>query len=326
MKRRMQRDMIVAVAKGLATYVPFAYRTFGQRQMSESVTADYCYHVWLKHLVLANSVTAMGVPGSVLEIGPGDCLGAGIAALLSGADSYTGVDARPFARTSAAVAAHNLAVAKSLTEKLRKRSDARAMGWPDFRSQLDETGFPSRLLDDAQLARSLDGSRLAEIMKSIRSFAAGGGDRRISYHAPLQNSSDVAPASVDFIFSHAVLPHIADLKSVMARAYEWLRQNGVMSHQFGQDSCGITATWDGHRAFSERTWRVIVGARPFLLNRFPVSSILQIIDGAGFRVLKVERNYREPTLSRRDLSPAWRDQPDEELRTVGAMIHAMKPA
>jgi SAM-dependent methyltransferase len=321
----MQRDKVVAVAKGLATYVPFAYRIFGQRQMSDSVTADYGYHVWLKHLVLANSSAALGVPKSVLELGPGDTRGTGIAALLSGTESYTGVDARPFARMTTSVAVRNVTIAGGLAQKFRKKSDVKATGWPDFRSHLDEAGFPSRLLDDALLTRALEASRVARIMDSVGKFAAGGDDRQISYHAPLRNSSDVAPASIDFIFSHAVLPHIADLETVMAQAYRWLRPGGIMSHQFGQDSCGITAAWDGHRAFSERTWRVIVGARPFLLNRLPASSILKILERTGFQLLKVERNFREPTLSRRDLSPVWRDLPDQELRTAGAMIHAIKP-
>ena len=44
----------------------------------------YCYSAWLKHLVMAHQNNLDPYPSTIAELGPGDSLGMGIAALLSG--------------------------------------------------------------------------------------------------------------------------------------------------------------------------------------------------------------------------------------------------
>src|SRR5580704_3770590 len=93
----MRAGHALALAKGAATYVPFAYSVLGQkRMMPAGVTAEYCYRVALKHLLLADEITGNGVPDVVAELGPGDTIGVGIASLLSGASRYIGIDVRRF--------------------------------------------------------------------------------------------------------------------------------------------------------------------------------------------------------------------------------------
>ena len=57
----------------------------------------YCYSVWLRHLILLNKNGLTKCPQSVAEIGPGDSIGMGIAALISGADEYYAFDIIPHA-------------------------------------------------------------------------------------------------------------------------------------------------------------------------------------------------------------------------------------
>src|SRR5439155_15929655 len=56
----------------------------------------YCYSVWLRHLLTLNSYGFRIAGAQVGELGPGDSVGIGLAALLSGAARYVGLDIVPF--------------------------------------------------------------------------------------------------------------------------------------------------------------------------------------------------------------------------------------
>jgi len=81
----------VLVCKGLATYVPGLYRP--RHGPGSTASARYCYSVWLRHLVMAGKSGLPTRPLTVAELGPGGSLGTGLAALLSGAEKYIGLDA-----------------------------------------------------------------------------------------------------------------------------------------------------------------------------------------------------------------------------------------
>jgi hypothetical protein len=77
---------------GAATYVPGLRRLTG-RTTGGTVSARYCYSVWLRHLCMLHR---HGLPTqfeTVVELGPGDSLGVGLAALLTGAERYIALDA-----------------------------------------------------------------------------------------------------------------------------------------------------------------------------------------------------------------------------------------
>ena len=83
------------ILRGLATYLPVVKR-FTNRGSGGTDSARYCYTVWLRHLV---SLHAAGLGAHwpvVAELGPGDSLGTGIAALLSGAEKYYALDVKPY--------------------------------------------------------------------------------------------------------------------------------------------------------------------------------------------------------------------------------------
>jgi hypothetical protein len=85
-----------SLAIGIATFIP-GFRSFTARKTGGTVSARYCYSVWLRHLCMLH---AHGLPmtfETVVEFGPGDSLGTGLAALLSGADRYITLDAVRYA-------------------------------------------------------------------------------------------------------------------------------------------------------------------------------------------------------------------------------------
>src|SRR5689334_17334685 len=67
--------------------LPPVKRVFERRSLGTKGTdqARYCYSVWLRHLSLAAANGLDTDPKSVAELGPGDSIGIGIAAVLTGA-------------------------------------------------------------------------------------------------------------------------------------------------------------------------------------------------------------------------------------------------
>ena len=86
-----------AIIKGLISFLPLVNKIKG-REGGGANYARYCYSVWLRHLKLANESGMNEVPHTLAELGPGDSLGIGIAALLSGVKSYCAFDVVNFIR------------------------------------------------------------------------------------------------------------------------------------------------------------------------------------------------------------------------------------
>ena len=88
----LDRKGFISLIKGMGTYLPGITR-FIQKKSGATVgtsSARYCYSVWLRHLVIAYKNGFVEHPKVVAELGPGDSLGIGLSALISGADAYYG--------------------------------------------------------------------------------------------------------------------------------------------------------------------------------------------------------------------------------------------
>ena len=84
--------MLIPLIKGLATYIPSLYRTFSKHRTGGTISARYCYSVWMRHLLNLFDHNKKVVPSVVAELGPGDSLGIGLAALVSGAKRLYSLD------------------------------------------------------------------------------------------------------------------------------------------------------------------------------------------------------------------------------------------
>ena len=96
-----------------------------------------------------------------------------------------------------------------------------------------------------------------------------------------------------------------------------------MTHQIDFRSHGMTTEWNGHWTLSEPIWRVMRGARPWLLNREPYSSHVALIKQAGF-LIKGVQTVTQTGIDRGQLSRRFRSISDEDLKTSGAFIVAEK--
>jgi len=86
----MRKEKIIPIAKGLVYHIPFVNRLKSLRT-GGTIESRYCYSVWLRHLKILNTF-CKGIPKKIAELGPGDSLGIGFAALLSGCQNLIALD------------------------------------------------------------------------------------------------------------------------------------------------------------------------------------------------------------------------------------------
>lgn len=303
------------MAYGLATFLPISKLV--QTSTGGSDDARYCYSAWLRHLVharLAGLPTDLRV---VAELGPGDSLGIGLAALLSGCEQYYAFDVREFAHNE-----RNEQVFDTLCQLFAQRSAIPDSNeYPEARPLLDDYKFPHRILSDERLSLALDPQRLASIRASIKDRGEGS---RVHYVTRSYDSQALKAESVDMVFSQAVLEHVDDLAGTYRSIHRWLKRGGYMSHQIDFRCHGTAAIWNGQWTYSDLTWRIIRGRRPYLINRAPCSKHLDLIREAGFEIVTTIPESRESGVARQSLASPFRDLSDEDLATSGLFVQARK--
>src|SRR5262249_40500844 len=140
----------------------------------------------------------------------------------------------------------NLRIFDELVELLGKRAPRPQKGWPDYDAHLDSGLFPSHILGDELLARTLAPRRVAQIRNAIVHGEASAPGITIAYKAPWSDAGVIRRDSVDLILSHAVLTEVADLAGAYRALYTWLKPGGLMTHQIGFDFYGLTGHWNGY--------------------------------------------------------------------------------
>lgn len=322
-----------SLATGAITLLPggndlLLRRTQGKQ--GGTFSARYCYAVWLRHLVrvwelglLGEGRRGPGAPAVVAELGPGNSVGAGLAALLSGAEQYWAFD---LVRHSDS--ARNMAVFDELVALFEQRAAIPGPDeFPEIKTPLASWAFPSAILPDELLAETLAPQRVAAVRAALLSLDQGNGRSPfISYVVPWNDPAVVAPDSVDMIFSMSVLEHIDDLAYTYAAAYRWLRPGAWMSHEIDFRSHRHAAPWNGHWAISQPVWRVMRGRRPYFINRQPRAAHIDLLRGNGFELICDAPQVDHSGIERSQLAAEFRAISDEDLTTYNVFVVARKPA
>jgi hypothetical protein len=309
------------ILRGLKTYVALQPDRKGT---GGTISARYCYGVWLRHLVLAHGAGAAIRPRVVAELGPGDSLGIGLAASLTGAERYVGLDVVRHASDAA-----NAAVFEGLVELFRKRAAVPTPEeFPEVRPPLESYAFPAAVLPDDLLARTLAPDRVAWVRAALdgigESPAAGASAAMLTYRVPWDDPGVIEEGSVDFLYSQAVLEHVEHLDVAYDAMRRWLAPGGTMTHQVDFKAHGMTPEWNGHLAYPDWAWSLVKGRRTFLLNRAPWSDHVARLARHGFRVLRVLRSERTDGLPSSRLAPRFRGLCPEDAVTSGAFVVAVK--
>ncbi len=303
------------VIKGLLTRVPGLYRTRAAAY-GGTISARYCYSVWLRHLVSLRDVGMRRVPHAVAELGPGLSLGVGLAALLSGTDHYFALDV---SRDASPERHANLLddLATLFADRAPIPDDAE---FPDVLPRLPNYQWPA-WLDVPALPLRLESVR--GLLDGIRHGSARSGELLLDYQVPWMNDPGRC-AVVDLVMAQAVLEHVHDPRQVYVALASRLRPGGHFSFTIDFRSHGLTRAGNGHWAYSSQAWRTVEGARPWGLNRWTLSQHLAALREASFTVLRVDRERRESQVKHDELDSAFRAMDPADLETCSAYVAAVK--
>jgi hypothetical protein len=310
------------ILRGALTLVPGIERFAPRIGIGTGGTnsAAYCYGVWMKHLGMLHRNGLRAVPATLAELGPGDSLGIGLAAMLSGVDHYYALDVVDHVASGA-----NLAIFDELVELYRRRASCPRKGFVEYSEGTGDHAFPSDILDEATLARTLAPERIAAIRRLLAGDREPSSGLGIHFMVPWHDASVMRPGSVDLLLSHSVLEHVVDLEATYAAMRRWLRPGGWMSHQIDFKSHGLAREWNGYRGYPEPLWKLVLGSRPFLLNRQPWSTHARLLEENGFELVCVMRQHiRDRGLRRDQLASRWRGISEDDLTCAGAFVQARR--
>jgi SAM-dependent methyltransferase len=249
------------------------------------------------------------MPERVAELGPGDSIGMGLAALLCGADRYYGLDALPLANLR-----RNLVVFDELVDLFRARAPIPGeTEFPGVKPKLKSYDYPAPLLT------SPDRDRIEKIRFSIENPVDP--ESMIRYVAPWWDPGVIEAGRVDMIFSQAVLEHVDDLQTAYSAMRAWLAPGGWLSHQIDFRSHGTADDWNGHWTYGDGMWRLLRGRRAFLINREPHSTHVRLLREAGF-TLVCDEAVRDFAVGRHKLARRFASLSDDDLTISGAFIQA----
>ncbi len=305
------------VVRGLATWIPGARRLFA-RGTGGSNNPRYCYSVWLRHLAMAHQSGLNTEPLTVAELGPGDSLGLGLCAVLSGSNRYFALDVVTHAQPE-----RNLAMLDALVGLFARRTPIPDEAeFPGVTPRLTCYDFPSSVLSENRLTAALAADRLGRIRAALRGEPADG--LEIRYVSPWYDPRVVQEGTVDLVLSQAVLEHVEDLRHAYTAMGRWLRPGGVMSACIDFRSHSYAREWNGHWAYSEAMWWVIRGNRPFLINREPLSTHRRLLAESGFTIVYEQKHPGPSGLPREQLASRFRSMSDEDLSTQSVFVQAVK--
>ena len=302
---------------GIATFIPFAHK-LRIKGTGGTDSARYCYSVWLRHLIMAERNGLGTNPSVIAELGPGDSLGIGLAALISGCNRYFAFDVVDYSDSKI-----NVDVFDELVTLFRERTpipDDRE--FPNLKPYVDTYDFPAAILSRERLDFALQEERLSSIRNSLKGKRSE--TNCIQFIVPWHDSTLLEAESVDMIYSQAVLEHVDDLSGAYEAMYSWLKPSGFISHQIDYKCHGTADEWNGHWSHSDFMWKLIRGRRPYLLNREPHSSHRQILSAVGFKLLSDIPFQSTSNLSDGSLAPRFRHLSHEDLTTSGAFVQAVK--
>jgi len=276
-------------AKGLLTFVPGVRRIMPKGHTGGTNSATYCRDVWLKHFDRLSAGGMRSMPRTLAELGPGDSIGVGLAALLSGVNRYYALDVVRFSSADS-----NLRIFEELAGLFRAREP------------------------------SLSEKRISLIRSALLSPGSEHDGITIRYLVPWFDDGVIEPGTVDVILSHAVLEHVVDLERTYRALSLWLKPGGMMSHQIDFTSHGVTKEWNGYRAYPEILWKIIAGRRPYLINRQPCSVHVHLMERYGFTIVSALKQQRPDGIQRSQLSSRWKSISDDDLACSDLFVQARK--
>ena len=300
------------LVKGMLSFVVPGLRSSHHPEIVGTASSRYCYTVFLHHFSHLARFNGGRLPRVIVELGPGHSLGTALAGVIAGAERCIGLDLEDHTRR-----ADNLRVFDELVALFRARTPV-PREIPIATVPAD-WGFPEAL--EAGLERALDERRLARIRRDIET----GTGESVAFEAPWSDRAALEAESVDWLFSNAVMQHVDDVAAVYDHAQTWLAPGGFMTHEIDFSSHQLTRDWNGHWAIQPGAWKLIRGARPYLINRHARADQLEAMRRHGFRVLEEIRVDRDDGLERHHFVEPYALMSQTDARTHFVFVVCQKP-
>ncbi len=317
-RHMISQRSLKAHVKGILSYIPGADWVATQKGAGPFLDGSYSYGIWMKHLTLLWASGYRKMPRTVVEFGPGDDIGAGIAALLCGANEYYGLDVLSYSNVEA-----NHKVFQEQIDLFRNRAPRPAKGWPDFDEHLDANLFPSHILTDELLEKSLAPERLKAIERAILQPEEKN-DIKIQYVVPWTSGVGIPEGAIDLCFSHGVLQYVDNLDHLFNTIARMLAPDGATSHQLDLSCINASIHWNGHRAMSDLSWRIMKGNRPFWINGHPYSYYKKLVARHDLRMITDMPQIRHDGLKREQLKRKWQNLSDIDMHSAGLLFQATR--
>lgn len=282
-----------------------------------TVSAEYCYSVYLRHMVIADQYGFATEMRTIIELGPGDSIGIGLMALLTGAEQYYAVDAVRHASS-----AMNLQVFDELVKLLTAQAPIPSDGeFAEIFPELNDYSFPSKIISEQRLSQALMPERLNRIRNALAGNLTSG---PIRYLAPMGQMNEIMGNSVDLIISQAVMEHVDQLDETYNECFRCLKPGGLMSHQIDFRCHDTAPEWNGHWKYTDFIWCLMRGGRPWFINRHPCSMHIRFVNLAGFNIHTKIKQLGSFGIARNKLARRFQALSDNDLITAGALILATK--
>jgi len=301
---------------GIATFIPGVYQ-FVSRGTKGTDSARYCYSVWMRHLALAKQNALSPYQGTIVELGPGDSLGIGITALITGCERYFALDIIEYATNE-----RNIQIFHEVLTLFRNKTPIPGDDeFPRVKPTLDSYDFPSDIFSDEKIEKLLDNERTEKIRFSIQNLKNQ--DSVIKYVVPWSDSTIIKAESLDVVFSQSVLQYLTDIKRISQYMALWLKPGGYISHQIDFKCQKTSEDWNGHWTFSDFVWKLIRGKRAYFINREPYSTYIKTFS-ENFSIVFDKRVIEESRYTISDLAPRFKNLTETDLETTDTFILGIK--
>ena len=317
----MNKKTIRKILGGFKSYVPGGVSIHGT---GGTDSARYCYTIWLRHLSILYQNGFSKMFNTIAELGPGDSIGTGLAGLLSGSEKFYALDVIEHTDIK-----KNISIFDELVSLFANHSTLPDDNeFPRAVPRLDSYNFPSEIFVNNDLEKFLDKSRIKSLRNELIDIEKQ--KKSIQYMCPWNDPKVIENDSVDLVFSQAVLEHVEDLKHTYDAMYKWVKKGGCISNQIDFQSHGLSDEWNGHWSFSDLTWKLMKGNRPYLINREPLSKHIEVAQDVGFEIISVIPVKTFPsdeytgTIERNKLAEKFRDMSEEDFTTTSAYVLAKK--
>lgn len=281
-----------AILKAFVKKLPFIYkiRSLHTRGTDNS---RYCYSVWLRHYIYLNLFGALK-PKKVAELGPGDSIGVGIAALLFGAEKIYAFDVKNTIDVK-----QNLLILDELVELIKKKEVIPGNDeFPFLSPSLNDYSFPHSLISNVNIEHALNPTRISEIREEIKQLnKVEFNGKYVYYKAPWETNCSDIYGEIDVILSQAVLEHALNIEKTYEEMFKFLIKGGLMSHQIDFKSHGTSTYWNGHRFYKEKEWKFVNDVEGPAINRTTFLDHINISENIGFITKMKKLVKREDGLS-----------------------------